>query len=211
MDDLVDVPEHTRQAAITALFRRDKRRREIAVLDAAASQPLIDGSVLADDPNRRALFLSDVARRIMAHGTQKTSDFLRKLYHFSKRQSMAIIKEARIELAADMATAREELRGVANARVEDLMRRAREACDISNEIKALKEWMRLFGLYDTDDAGLGDFAALMRKVTAEADANVIDAEFTVEVKEEETTPRESWAIPERIETLKEADEEEAAA
>jgi len=202
-DDFVDLPEHSRLAAIKALFRRDTRSRELAVLDAAASQSLVDGGQFTDDPDRRALFLSDVARRVMLNGTMKTQTFLRRLYHFSKAQAMAVIKEARIELAADMATAREELRGVANARIEDIMRRAVKACDIGSEIKAMKEWLRLHGLYVIEGAGLGDYAALMRKITAEADASIVEAEFYVKDETEPGEAPQSWALPERVHVLEE--------
>ena len=139
----------------------------------------------------------------MLNGTMKTQGFLRRLYHFSKAQAMAVIKEARIELAADMATAREELRGVANARIEDIMRRAVKACDIGSEIKAMKEWLRLHGLYVIEGAGLGDYAALMRKITAESDASIIDAEFFVKDEAESGEAPQSWALPECVQVMEE--------
>ena len=196
-DELVDMPPHAASAAISALFRRDERAREIAVMERSLTHPMVEDTLLpVSDMDRRGMFLSIVQKKVMAEGAAGAREYLRSVYHFSKGQASAIIREARIELVADMATVREELRALADARLEDIMKRARGACDLSNEIKALKEYMRLHGLFEVVDTGLGDFADLMRKVTAAADAQVIDAEFTV--KEEEEEPSEPWAMPEKV-------------
>lgn len=207
-DEFVEIPEHQQTAALHALFARDKRNRSLAVAERSLHFPLVANTELSvEDPDRRGMFLADVQRRVMHQGSQKTRSHLRKVYRFSRKQANAIIKEARIELVADMATVREELRALADARLEDIMRRALTAGDLSNEVKALKEYMRLHGLFEVSDTGLGDIADLMRKITAEADGAVVEAEFTVD--DETPLPETEWGTPQRIDTLEEDDDDDA--
>jgi hypothetical protein len=198
MDDLRDLPEHTRRASLRACARRAAQLKARAVLEAEQTQPI--GPVtpsLANDPDRRSLFLADVSMRVMAKGATHTANYLQRMFHFRRKVAWEIVKEARREMAAAMATQTDELRAVAEARLESLMRKADKACDLTNYGRALKEWMRLHGLYRQDDTTLGDFAALMRTVTAEADAHkIVDAEFTVTGEEDEKpAERVDWQEP----------------
>jgi hypothetical protein len=198
MDDLQPLPEHSRRAALRAAVRRARDERALAVLDATQIQP--NGPVtpsLAGDENRRALFLAEVGRRVMAKGSSATADYLMRVYNFRRKVAWEVIKESRRELAGAMATQTDELRAVAEARLEWLMRKADKACDLTNYGRALKEWMRLHALYRQEDTTLGDFAALMRTATAAADAHKIkDAEFTmVDDEAEAEVEKVDWTEP----------------
>ena len=105
MDDLRDIPEHSQRAALRAAARRSRDKRAVAVLDATQTQP--NGPVtpsLAGDENRRALFLAEVGRRVMAKGSSATCDYLIRVYRMRRKVAWEVIKESRRELAGAMAT-----------------------------------------------------------------------------------------------------------
>jgi hypothetical protein len=184
--ELRDLPEHSQRAALRACARRAREvsareKLERAERHLPAPEPITKS--LAGDEARRALFLADVSKRVVANGSTHTASYLQRVFRFSKKAAWAVIKEARKEVAAAMETQTDALRGVAEARLERLMRKADAACDLTNYGRALKEWMRLHGLYRADDTTLSDFAKLMQEITASEDgartAQVVDAEFTV--------------------------------
>lgn len=190
-DHLEEVAEHERRAALRALFRNDLQIRGEAALERAETA-LIDLSSLANDTDRRSIFLADVGKRVVARGSAETVLYLRRVFKFSKDEASAVVREARKELTQGLTTQTEELRAVAEARLETLMRRADAACDLTNYGRALKEWIRLHGLFRQDDTTMGDFSELIRRVTDASvpGAKVIDAEF--EASEPEVTP---WTPP----------------
>ncbi len=100
MDDLRDLPEHSQRAALRAAARRSRDKRAVAVLEAAQTQP--NGTVtptLAGDENRRALFLAEVGRRVMAKGSS-----LRALNTLSFLPSRAsLVRSTRSHVAGDAA------------------------------------------------------------------------------------------------------------
>jgi len=178
--DLIDIPAHTRKANMRALFRRDAEARAKAELEAAQTGPT--GPVtpaLRNDPDKRALFLAYVCKKVMLNGAHWTVGHLSEMYRFKRATAYAIVKEARREMAAEMAQQTDELRAMAEARLEFLMRKSLSELDLTNYGRALKEWCRLHGLYRQDDTTMGDFTALIRQITAHDDAKVLDAEFTV--------------------------------
>ena len=180
MEELTDIPAHTQKANMRALFRRQAEAKAQAELDAAQTMPT--GPVtpaLRNDPDKRALFLAYVCKKVMLNGSHWTVSHLTEAYRFKRATSYAIVKEARREMAAEMATQTDELRSMAEARLEFLMRKSLSELDLTNYGRALKEWCRLHGLYRQDDTTMGDFAAAIRMVTAGADAKVLDAEFSV--------------------------------
>lgn len=192
-----------RDAAIRMLYQRDALTREHSQLarmrENAPNKALQNRSSLSvylDDETRRELFIADVGKRLVANGTEHTTDYLRTVFRFSRAQAKAVIDEARRELAYKLQAETELLRSVAIARLESIMRRARDACDLMNEIRATKEWLRVVGAYSSQDGAQGDLAALMRelsKLEGPDPTKIVDAEFTVEGEEEEAT---HWQAPE---------------
>lgn len=197
MDEFVDLPEHTANAAIRTAFRRDARIRSLAIAEARDTQSLNgDLPALRDDANRRALFLYDVTRRVMRNGSQHTARYLMREYRFPMPDSWSIIREARRELVAQDTAITQELRAVDSARLEHLYSKAIENLDLTNAVRIVKEHARLHGLYKQEDAGVGDIARLMREITAADDSgDIVDAEFTV-LEDDEKEEVTDWKAPE---------------
>jgi len=187
------------RAVIGRLYSEHRHARALALRDAQDTQPLPGAVAFVDDGDRRALFLAEVAQLVTAKGTSWTEQHLRKVFKFTVKVARAVIQEARRELADRMRETTTELRAIASDRLEDLMRRAAHACDLDAEVKVLKEWMRLHGLYKQDEGG-GDIAALIRRVSAldgpDGSTKVIDAEFSTPDDPPEV---ETWGAPENWE------------
>lgn len=215
--------EREREHIIHRLYTGNRQAAINRVKEAQALQPLPGSSVMADDAERRHLFLSEVGTKLTAKGTEFTVKWLWRVYRISRRAARLIVSEARRELADQHRATVMELRGLASARLEDALRRARLAGDLNEEVKILKEWMRLHGLYAAEDQGALDLASIIRRISAAEGAGalpqgkVIEADFTVKDDDGEEEPAEqSWAIPEEWEPLvdegsaDDEDEEEAA-
>lgn len=193
------------------LFQRAELKRENSQLARLKQHgrglpPLQNPSSLgtyADDEARREIFIADVGKRITAHGTLDTIEYLRTAFRFTKKQAKAVLDEARRELAAKMQAETEIMRNVGLARIESMLRRARDACDLTNEIRAFKEWARITGAYQTVEGTKGDLAALLRELSQDQGPDpkkVIDAEFTVEGEEQ---AEDHWQAPEDFKEFEE--------
>lgn len=197
-----------KDAALSALFdRRVLADRQSVVQRVRNQEPLQNPSrltVFEDDANRRDLFIADVGKRVTINGTGHTSDYLRRTFQFTKVQSKAVIDEAKRELHAKIQGETELMRSVAIARLESIMRRAKDACDLSNEIRATKEWLRVLGVYSTEEGGLGDLAALLRELSGDQGPDptkIVEAEFEVT---EEAAKEEHWVAPQFNEFVEES-------
>lgn len=198
-------------AAVDRLFSRDRTLR----VNALAERP--DRGLLAlGDPDRRELFLAEVASMVVARGTDRTTAWLRQVFKFSRRDAYRVICEARRELAERLRSTAGELRAVTNARLEDLIRRCRQRKELDAEVKAIKEYARINGLYaEGNEGSLADLAALMRRITSSEGPRpkVVDAEFTVP-GETPTPAEETWGLPDEWEPgrgrIEAGDEEDLA-
>lgn len=173
-----------------------------------AQAPLQNPSNLvtfADDAHRRELFIADIGKRITINGTGHTVDYLRKAYQFSLKQARAVSDEAKRELHAKIQGDTDIMRSVIIARLESVARRAADACDLSNEIRAVKELARVLGVYTTEESGLGDLAVLLRDMSGKQGPDpkkIIDVEH-YEVDDEAEASEETWTPPGKFKEFEE--------
>lgn len=200
---------------IHRLYTGNRQASINRVAEARALQPLPGSKVMTDDVERRHLFLSEVGTKLTAKGTEFTVKWLWRVYRISRKAARLIVSEARRELADQHRASVQDLRGLASARLEDALRRARNACDLGEEVKILKEWMRLHGLYAAEDQGALDLASIIRKISAAEgpgaipQGEVVDAEFTIKDEEGNEVPKEeSWSLPNEWEPIVKSEEEE---
>ncbi len=195
-DEFTEIPVAERGALIHRIFKQDLARRVNKRDEAKADIDAAIG-VFGDDTDRRVLFLADVSRRLVENGTQWTQRWLRRKFKFPPGAAREAIGEARRVLGECLKSSTEELRALAEIRLEDFMRRSRKAVDLDAEIKGLKEWLRLHGLLriDPSGGGLGDIRDLMRKVCLEdaSEGPIVDAEFEVAGNGE--TEKIDWKPP----------------
>ena len=181
-DELTSIPPDEVKALIHTAFREDRVLRQRAREETRAGTDAAIG-VFGADADRRVLFLATVGRHIIENGTDWTQRWLRRRYKFPPSNARDVISEARREMTGVLQSTTDELRALAEHRLEDFIRRARVAVDLDAEIKGHKEWLRLHGLLRIDASGgsRGELLDLMRRV-CEEDAGggpeVIDAEFT---------------------------------
>jgi len=202
--------ERERADIIHRLFGSGRQAAINRFRDAQALQPLPGARVMTDDVERRHLFLCEVGTKLTAKGTEWTVKWLWRVYRISRNAARMIVSEARRELADQHRGTVQELRGLASARLEDALRRARLACDINEEIKILKEWMRLHGLYAAEDQGALDIAAIIRKISASEGPNKVSAgpvmEAEYELLDSGGSKEESWSLPANWEPVIDAEE-----
>lgn len=208
ISEFVEIRPEEADALIDLLFQQEKlkaQQRIVTIVRERSPLPLHNPSQLSvyeDDFLRRELFIADVAKRLTLDGTVHTLDYIRRTFRFSRKIAHAIVREAQQEIHSKLQGETDLARSVAINRLESIMRRAKDACDLSNEIKAFKEYARILGIYPTEEGGLGDLAKVLRTI---ARSEGPDPTQVVEMTDDKEEGQEliEWSAPEQFEELEE--------
>lgn len=121
------------------------------------------------------LLLSQCLRLLLDKGERRTVEYFRERYDFSRKETEGLLRLTKARaLSGSMATV-EEKRALQEARLEDFLGRAREAMNMDDEMKALKELGKIQGLTRTDpDNRAFEILAVVRRVSNDQDLELLD-------------------------------------
>lgn len=120
------------------------------------------------------LVVEETLRLLSDAGQAKTRRHLRDKYGFLAHESNSLIKCAKYKARQQTIGDLDEDRALMILRLEGLIDRARESCDLRNELGGLKALAVVLGLAKVEaDNGLSDFVQTVRKVNSTSTPTIV--------------------------------------
>lgn len=116
--------------------------------------------------------LIDQAQRVLfRHGERGVMDHFRDAYGISRRECLGLVRLARADAMTYGRSSVEDDRALMVAQLKDFADRAREAMNMGDEIRALRELARVQGLTRTEpEDKMSEFLGVVRRVSGRRDA-----------------------------------------
>lgn len=117
------------------------------------------------------LLIDEVQRMVHRHDERAAQDHLADRYGFTRREALALVKLARADAVRYGRSTIEEDRALMVAQLKDAKARAREALNLGDEIRVLKELARVQGLTRSEPEDIeAEFLGVVRSVSAKQDS-----------------------------------------
>lgn len=122
--------------------------------------------------NRLEDLLVDQAQRVLfRHGERGVMDHFRDQYGLSRRECLGLVRLARADALTYGRSSVEDDRALMVAQLKDFADRARDALNMGDEIRALRELARVQGLTRTEpEDRMSEFLGVVRRVSGRQDA-----------------------------------------
>lgn len=120
------------------------------------------------------LLVEETLRKLSDAGQAKTRRYLRDKYGLLAHESNSLLKCAKYKARQQVIGDLDEDRALMILRLEGLIDRARESCDLRNELGGLKALAVVLGLAKVEaDNGLSDFVQTVRKVNSTSTPTIV--------------------------------------